>query len=109
MTVQWWKAAGIRAAKTFCQTAASLIGTGAVGFTDLDWIQIASVSGVAALVSILTSVAGLPELDEKTGAPIGDEAPTKTTEDTQAVAAEKAVAAEEDKEAEDAAAEKRAE
>ena len=109
MTVQWWKAAGIRAAKTFCQTAASLIGTGAVGFTDLDWIQIASVSGVAALVSILTSVAGLPELDEKTGAPIGDEAPTKTTEDTQAVAAEKAVAAEENKEAEEAAAEKGAE
>lgn len=103
MTIQWWKAAGIRAAKTFCQAAVSLIGTGAVGFTDLDWIQIASVSGVAALVSILTSVAGLPELDEKTGAPVGDETPTKTTEDTQAVAAE------EDKEAEDAAAEKGAE
>ena len=62
MNIKWWKAAGIRAAKTFCQTAASLIGTGAVGFTDLDWIQIASVSGVAALVSILTSVAGLPEI-----------------------------------------------
>lgn len=103
MTIQWWKAAGIRAAKTFCQTAVSLIGTGAVGFMDLDGIQIASVSGVAALVSILTSVAGLPELDEKTGAPVGDETPTKTTEDTQAVAAE------EDKEAEDAAAEKGAE
>ena len=66
MTVQWWKAAGIRAAKTFCQTAASLIGTGAVGFTDLDWIQIASVSGVAALASILTSVAGLPEIEDGT-------------------------------------------
>ena len=66
MTIQWWKAAGIRAAKTFCQTAVSLIGTGAVGFTDLDWIQIASISGVAALVSILTSVAGLPELDDGT-------------------------------------------
>ena len=82
MTVQWWKAAGIRAAKTFCQTAVSMIGTGAVGFTDLDWIQIASISGVAALVSILTSVAGLPELDDGT---------------------------EENKEAEDAAAEKGAE
>ena len=82
MTVQWWKAAGIRAAKTFCQTAVSMIGTGAVGFTDLDWIQIASISGVAALVSILTSIAGLPELDDGT---------------------------EENKEAEDAAAEKGAE
>ena len=66
MNKQWFKAAGIRAAKTFCQTAASLIGTGAVGFTDLDWIQIASVSGVAALVSILTSVAGLPEIEDGT-------------------------------------------
>ena len=66
MNVKWWKAAGIRAAKTFCQTAVSMIGTVAVGFTDLDWIQIASVSGVAALVSILTSVAGLPELDDGT-------------------------------------------
>ena len=66
MTIQWWKAAGIRAAKTFCQAAVSLIGTGAVGFTDLDWIQIASVSGVAALVSILTSVAGLPEIEDGT-------------------------------------------
>ena len=82
MNIKWCKAAGIRAAKTFCQTAVSMIGTGAVGFTDLDWIQIASVSGVAALVSILTSVAGLPELDDGT---------------------------EENKEAEDAAAEKGAE
>ncbi|WP_268258800.1 holin [Collinsella bouchesdurhonensis] len=38
------------------------MGTGAVGFTDLDWLQIASVSGVAAVVSLLTSVAGLPEV-----------------------------------------------
>ena len=100
MNIKWWKAAGIRAAKTFCQTAVSMIGTGAVGFTDLDWIQIASVAGVAALVSILTSVAGLPELDEKTGAPIGAD----TEKDTPAVAAEKEAAVEEDKEAEDAAA-----
>ena len=66
MSVKWWKAAGIRAAKTFCQTAASLIGTGAVSFTDLDWIQIASVAGVSAVLSILTSIAGLPELDDGT-------------------------------------------
>ena len=66
MNIKWCKAAGIRAAKTFCQTAVSLIGTGAVGFTDLDWIQIASVSGVAALASILTSVAGLPEIEDRT-------------------------------------------
>lgn len=58
----WAIAASIRAIKTAAQTAVSLIGTGAVGFTDLDWIQIASVSGVAAVVSLLTSVGGLPEV-----------------------------------------------
>lgn len=57
-------ASAIRAVKTFAQTAVSLIGTGAVGFTDLDWVQILSVSGVAAVLSLLTSVAtGLPEVD----------------------------------------------
>ena len=63
MTKQWWRAAGIRAIKTAAQTAVALIGTGAVGFTDLDWVRIASVAGVAAVLSLLTSVAGLPELD----------------------------------------------
>ena len=59
---KWAIAALTRAVKTFAQTAVSLIGTGAVGFTDLDWVQIASVAGVAAVVSLLTSVAGLPEV-----------------------------------------------
>ncbi len=58
----WIKAAGIRAVKTAAQTAAALIGTGAVGFTDLDWIHIASVAGVAAVLSLLTSLGGLPEI-----------------------------------------------
>lgn len=62
MTKQWWRAAGIRAIKTAAQTAVALIGTGAVGFTDLDWARIASVAGVAAVLSLLTSVAGLPEV-----------------------------------------------
>lgn len=61
--IDWVKAALIRAIKTFAQTMVALIGTGAVGFTDLDWLKILSVSGVAALLSLLTSVAGLPELD----------------------------------------------
>ena len=62
MTKQWWRAAGIRAIKTAAQTGVALIGTGAVGFTDLDWARIASVAGVAAVLSLLTSVAGLPEV-----------------------------------------------
>ena len=72
MTKQWWRAAGIRAIKTAAQTAVALIGTGAVGVTDLDWARIASVAGVAAVLSLLTSVAGLPEVqpepDEDEGA-----------------------------------------
>lgn len=59
----WAEAAGIRAVKTFAQTAVTLIGSGTVGFTDLDWVQIISVSGVAAVVSILTSIAGIPEVE----------------------------------------------
>ena len=59
----WARAAGVRAVKTAAQTAVALIGTGAVGFTDLDWVRIASVAGVAAVLSLLTSIAGLPELD----------------------------------------------
>lgn len=72
MNKAWWRAAGIRAIKTAAQTAVALIGTGAVGFTDLDWARIASVAGVAAVLSLLTSVAGLPEVqpepDEDEGA-----------------------------------------
>ena len=62
----WLRCAAIRAVRTFAQTAVALIGTEMVGFTDLDWIHIASVSGVAAVLSILTSIAGLPEVEKKT-------------------------------------------
>ena len=66
---EWAIAALTRAVKTAAQTAVALIGTGSVGFTDLDWVQVASVAGVAAVVSLLTSVAtDLPEVD---GAPPG--------------------------------------
>ena len=57
----FWKAAGIRAIKTVCQTAVSLIGVGAV-MSDIDWIRVASASALAGILSILTSVStGLPE------------------------------------------------
>lgn len=69
---EWAKAAGIRAVKTAAQTAVALIGTGTVGFTDLDWVQIASVSGVAAVLSLLTSIAGLPEVDKLEAEPADD-------------------------------------
>lgn len=62
----WLRCAAIRAVRTFAQTAVALIGTEMVGFTDLDWVRIASVSGVAAVLSLLTSIAGLPEVEKKT-------------------------------------------
>lgn len=60
---KWLKAAGIRAAKTFCQTAVSMLTVGQA-LLEVEWIHVLSVSAVAAIVSILTSVAGLPEVDE---------------------------------------------
>lgn len=63
MIKKWLKAAGIRALKTFCQTAISMITVGAT-LTEVDWVTIGSVSLVAAILSLLTSLAGLPEVKE---------------------------------------------
>lgn len=57
----WLKAAGIRALKTVAQTAAATIGTSAV-LSEVNWIMVASASLLAGILSLLTSVAGLPEL-----------------------------------------------
>lgn len=62
MNKEWWIAAGTRALKTVCQTAVALIGTGAIGILDVDWVSVASASVLAGIVSILTSIAGLPEV-----------------------------------------------
>lgn len=62
---QWLKAAGVRAIKTMAQTAVSLITVGNL-VTDMDWVAIASISLTAGIASILTSIAGLPELEENT-------------------------------------------
>lgn len=61
---EFWKAAGIRAVKTFAQTAVSMITVGQA-FIDVNWVNVLSVSGVACILSILTSLAGLPEVEDK--------------------------------------------
>lgn len=62
-TKKWWGASLTRALKTLCQTAVATIGTAAV-IGDVNWIMVLSASGLAALLSILTSIAGLPEVKE---------------------------------------------
>jgi len=59
-TVKWLKAAGIRALKTFAQASIAAIGT-AVAMGAVNWLMVASIAGLSAVLSILTSVAGLPE------------------------------------------------
>ena len=60
-TKKWLKCSGIRALKTCCQTAIASIGTAAV-LGGVDWIMVASASALAGILSVLTSVAGLPEV-----------------------------------------------
>lgn len=62
-TKQWFKAAGVRALKTVCQTAVATIGTSAI-ISAVDWKIVISASLLAGLLSILNSLAGLPELEE---------------------------------------------
>jgi hypothetical protein len=63
MLKKWIKFAGIRALKTVAQTAVATIGTGAV-ISEVNWVAVVSASAVAGILSLLTSIAGLPELED---------------------------------------------
>ena len=63
MDKKWLKAAGVRAIKTIAQTAVATIGTSAV-LGDVDWLMVASASILAGILSVLTSIAGLPEVQQ---------------------------------------------
>ena len=60
----WLRSALTRAVKTVAQTAVALLTTGAAGMLDVDWLSVASASALAGVVSILTSLAGLPGSDD---------------------------------------------
>lgn len=61
---KWIKCAGIRAIKTIAQTAVALISVGTV-MSDINWVQVGSASLLSGILSLLTSIAGLPELEVK--------------------------------------------
>lgn len=62
-TKKWFKAAAIRAVKTVAQTAAATIGVSSL-MSDVNWVAVISTAALAGILSVLTSVAGLPEIEE---------------------------------------------
>ena len=61
---KWFKAAGIRALKTIAQTAVGMLSGDLIGILEVNWISVLSVSATAGILSLLTSLAGLPEVDQ---------------------------------------------
>ncbi len=62
--MKWFKAAGVRALKTVAQTMVGMLSGEALGIMEADWMAVLSVAAMAGVVSLLTSIAGLPELAE---------------------------------------------
>ena len=60
--IRWGKAALVRAVRTVAQTAVALIGTNAIGITEVNWVGVASGAALAGVVSLLTSLGGIPEV-----------------------------------------------
>ena len=64
LSKEWWKAASTRAIKTFAQTFVGYITVG-MAINEINWLTVASVAGVSAILSLCTSIAGLPEIKEE--------------------------------------------
>lgn len=62
---KWLKAAGIRAVKTVAETALAVIGTNAVGITDVDWLGLLSACLLSGIITLLTCIKGLPEIKQE--------------------------------------------
>ena len=62
--IKWCKAAGVRTVKTMAETAIAVIGTNAVGITDVDWVGVVSAAALSGVVTVLTCIKGLPEIKE---------------------------------------------
>lgn len=63
-TKKWWKAAGVRAVKTMAQTALSMLTVGQA-VMEVNWMNVLSVTATAGIISILTSIGGIPEVTEE--------------------------------------------
>lgn len=63
-SAEWWDAAGVRVVKTAAQAAVALVGTNAMGVTDVDWLAVAGAAALAGVLSLLTSLMGLPEVGD---------------------------------------------
>ena len=60
--IKWIKYAGVRTVKTMAETALAIIGTNAIGVTDVDWVGVFSACALSGVITILTCIKGLPEL-----------------------------------------------
>ena len=78
MSKEFWKAAAVRALKTVCQTAIAMIGT-AVVMSDVNWLMVGSAAVLSGILSILTSLAGLPEVNDG-ASPLGQHSKDDETE-----------------------------
>lgn len=63
--LKWIKAAGVRTVKTMSETALAIIGTNAIGITEVDWVGVISACCLSGVITVLTCVKGLPEVKEE--------------------------------------------